>query len=406
MTTPSKYDFIIVGAGPIGCITAQAFFQRGFRVLILEKTSWNRCASPLLNGVSEVYYELFQKLEIIHFLTDTLVNNGSHIMLTTPKGIKLEELREEDTRRIFFNREIFDHKLRQQIIKNVDVLDQVSTLSLIRNNGKVVGIQCTHQSTKKTFFCDLLIGCDGPHSTIAKLAGLSSGISNFHYLYQGRVFSSTTFPSHFTGLFPLPQKKQLALAFSIDPLRPGHTYLELETNLKNNSRRPDKLNFESFFAQSIQASKHLADACRNATAIGDWKTRTVKGIQRSRLQTPGLILLGDSACCLDPISSSGLLFGLLGLNDLLSLSKKGLHPWNLHTWEKDYVNRVKKLNHFVKLMRFLLQNSAALEAISRLIEKKIDHRKEFLDVFNGIKSYDDFLHWTNQLKFWSSLIKS
>jgi len=198
------YDFIIVGAGPVGCVLALQLQAQGFHVLILEKNSWDTCNTPYLNGVSEYYFPLFDRLDILDFILQTKCNNGDKICITTPRGISLEESLIE-RKRIFFRRKEFDQLLRTEIQNRaIDILDETRSILPMKEGNKVIGIQCVSKNKLLKFISKLVIGCDGAHSKIAKTVGLPSSKPRFHYLYQGRLYKNTLFSNNQSG----PHNKQ------------------------------------------------------------------------------------------------------------------------------------------------------------------------------------------------------
>ncbi len=406
--TNSHYDFIIVGAGPIGCILALNLHYHGFRVLILEKNPWHRLNGPYLNGISEVFFPLLHHLRVDALVTEAQINAGKLLSITTETGITLAEEWEEKGRRIFFCREEFDEKLRQRITGlDIDCLDQVKAVTPTWDGDKVNGIQCTYQQEKLQFFCKLVIGCDGAQSRLAKTSGLGAPKHNFQHLYQGRMYKNTRFHGHQTALFLHPRQGQILLAFSADERGEGCAYIELETDLHSLSAKvaSHQDHLEESFHQLLAHSESFANAMKDAVPLDDWKTVSLQGNLNTRLQSPGLVLLGDAACCTDPIGSSGLLIGLQGIDDLLKiLTNPHEKTWNLVQWEEDYLKRVHNLNRFIQLIRFFLQRPRLLDRVILLLNHKPAHRKTFLSVFNGLQSYGEFLHWQYQLKFWLSAI--
>jgi len=413
MTNPNveqikTYDIIIVGAGPIGCILALNLHAHKFRVLILEKKSWDTVNTPYLNGVSEHFFSLFDRLDILQFILQTKNNDGETIGITTPKGISLEEAMKEK-KRIFFCRKEFDELLRKEILdKKIDQLDETQSIIPIKEENTVIGIQCVHKEKHLKFKCNLVVGCDGSHSKLAKSVDLPFK-PLFHHLYQGRLYKNTQFANNQALLFPNPKYGQLLLVFSTNSQTNGHAYIEVETDLNHSQVEMTnyKESLEQSFNQILAQYPKVSEAMQGATPLEDWKLITMKGHHRSRLSLPGFLLLGDSACCVDPIGSSGLLLGLQGIEDFLSVvTAHQENNWNFVQWEKAYLQRVDELNRFIKLMRFMLKRPMILDLVLKILNQRPQHKKDFIEVFNGVKSYTQFLELGTQLKFWLSAFRS
>ncbi|MBF0286765.1 MAG: FAD-dependent monooxygenase [SAR324 cluster bacterium] len=404
----NSYDFIIAGAGPVGCILAMNLYHHGFRVLILEKNDWHSVNGPYLNGISEVFFPLLHKLRVDSLVKETQINEGKRLSITTETGTALHEEWEERGRRIFFCREEFDVKLRHGIADmDVDCLDHVQAVAPLWKNQRVIGIQCVHQEKKLQFFCKQVIVCDGSQSKLAKTLGFRSERPSFNRLYQGRMYANTQFTGHHTALFLQPRRGQILLTFSADERGEGCAYVELETDLNHPSVKvtSHKDNLENLFQQILSRSENFADAMKGASPIDDWRIVSLRGNYSTQLQSPGVVLMGDAARCMDPIGSSGLLMGLQGIDDLLKvLIRRHEEQWDFAQWEQDYLKRVHELDRFIKLMRFFLKRPGLLEHVIVLLNQKPAHRKTFLSVFNGLQNYEEFLHWQYQLKFWSSAV--
>lgn len=404
--TNSSYDCIIVGAGPIGCILAVNLHQQGLRVLILEKNDWQKIHSPYLNGVSEHFLPLLSKLNLLDMILKAKINDGKQVILMPPGGQRLQGEWEEHKRRIFFVREEFDQALRQCVKQEqIDFLDQVRAIVPIQKEGKVIGIQGKVHQNSYQFFSKIVFGCDGAHSRFAKAVGLESAPATFHHLYQGRMYADTAFHGHVTTLFPHCKPGQLLLVFSADHIQAGHAYVELETDLKQTPMDTvhDRRNLEAVFQKFLSQSPEFAQAMRYATPLGDWKMVSSSGTSRSQIQRPGVIFLGDAASCVDALGSSGLLLGLQGIEEILEIVKdRPPEEWNFCQWEQNYLRRVHNLQHFIKMLRFILNHPKLLHHIVNLLNKTPLHKQSFFEVFNGIQSYSEFLAWPHQLQFWLS----
>ncbi len=404
-----SYDFIIVGAGPIGCTLALNLHHHGFKILILEKNVWGNVHGPYLNGMSEYFFPLFSKLKIREMVLRAKVNDGKRVTLTPPRGAKLEETWEENCRRIFFRRKEFDLSLRAQVQEEqIEFLDQIRAITPIWEQDKVIGIQCVSDQERYQFFSKFVLGSDGAHSKLAKTIGLKKKKTDHHHLYQGRLYSNTGFTDHLTSIFPFSKTGQLLLVFSVDHQEPGAAYVELETDLNDSSsnRISDKKKLEETFQQVFLQSNELSEAMRDAVPQEDWQIISSQGNRQPTLQLPGVALLGDAAYCADPIGASGLLLGLQGVEELLDIVKDtDESQWDFAQWEQHYLARIRDLQRFTKMSRFILKRPWLLQHVIHLLNRKPLHKKSFLEVFNGAQSYAEFLDWRYQLKFWLSAYK-
>ncbi len=397
-------DIIVVGAGPIGCTAALNLHQQGFRVLILEKNAWEKVNSPYLNGISEVYWPLLQKLKIGDLVEASKVNEGHQFSLTASSRFRLADEWASGKRRFFLCRENLDVALRQAVqAADIPYLDHVQAVIPVWKQERIVGVQYTKDHQTYQCYSDLTIGCDGANSRLAKAVGLEAKSTPFRRLYQGRIYQNTQFLNHTAAVFPNGPEGQMFLAFSLDRQEAGKAYVELETDLNHPNIRLNqyKGKMPEYFQDSLRRYPEALASLANAEPVSSWQTMTLHGSIRSKLHRPGLVLLGDAASCIDPLSSSGFLVGLQGLDDLLEWVKnEELSNQNWEHWEQNYVKRVRDVQQFVGLFRWIMKYPWILRYTVNLLNRDVHKKNYILDVFNGVQSHAEFLRFSSQLKFW------
>lgn len=154
------YDTIIVGAGPSGSKTAEMLALAGKDVLVLEEDSTIgnpvQCTgidSPRilpLSGAPEKI--IMNKVNKARFYAQ----NGNYLELDANYIVR-----------------VFDrHRLDEEIAKRAKKAGAKIMTSTRFENFKRVNGHLEVGTTKGTFETKLLVGADGPNSTVAKLAGL------------------------------------------------------------------------------------------------------------------------------------------------------------------------------------------------------------------------------------------
>lgn len=164
----TSYDIIVVGAGPAGSATAKTAAEHGAKVALLEEHEAVGvplyCAEAIgAKGIREaglepVYPIISQKINKIQIFTP----NGKSVTLTGEKadGYNL-------------NREAFDKLLAENAVKaGADLLLKTRALRVIKEDGIVVGVIVEQEGKEYEMYGKLVVGSDGHHSIIRRSAGL------------------------------------------------------------------------------------------------------------------------------------------------------------------------------------------------------------------------------------------
>ncbi len=155
------WDVIIVGAGPAGVTLGYELGRMGIRTLILEKEKFPRykaCGGGLnIKTVKSLDFDISSVIE------DAIY--GAHITLRMSKQFTK---RFEHPITLTVSRERFDHLLLQKAIESgctVREEEKVDSVG-IREDGVYV------HSSRQTYPGELLVGADGANSIVAKSTGL------------------------------------------------------------------------------------------------------------------------------------------------------------------------------------------------------------------------------------------
>ncbi len=154
------YDVLIVGAGPVGCRVGELVSKKGFKVLIIDKKKEIgkpvRCSALVshrifkLSGVSkDVVVNVVKKARFYS-------SSGNCLELKSKKPVYA------------MDREKFDKEIGRNA-KNAGAKIKMSTVFENFKEEK----DCLRVKTKKgTFKTKLLVGADGPDSTVARVANI------------------------------------------------------------------------------------------------------------------------------------------------------------------------------------------------------------------------------------------
>jgi digeranylgeranylglycerophospholipid reductase len=359
-----EYDVVVVGAGPAGSIAARYAAERGVSVLMLEKD--RDVGYPVRCG------EAISKEGLLEFIepdSKFIASEINNFCFVAPDGT--EVLLPLKNAGYILERRIFDYELAKKAAeKGVQVLTRAYVNNLIMNDGTVKGVIYQHQGKEHEIRSKVVIAADGVESRVGRWAGLktytdfrdmeccvqitASGIDideGTCYFYFGKEYA----PNGYFWIFPKGKNTAnigLGVAGDIGKKRSALSFLN------------------SFMEKNYP----------NASVL----TRIAGGVpctlRCERISAPGLLLVGDAARQVNPLSGGGITSGMLGGaigGSLAAASVIENNPDLLLTYEKEWDNgpgkRYKRLDRIKEgIYKFSDEkfNSIARSVIKTPVEKR------------------------------------
>ncbi len=293
----TEYDVAIVGAGPAGTTAAKFAAEQGVSVIVLEKD--RDVGYPVRCG------EAVSKAGVEEFITPDEKWISAHIHkfnMIAPNGEEVILPLEEEG--LILERRIFDYTLAKEAAKlGAEVLTRAYVHGLIFEDGKVAGVKFIHSGIEKKIRAKIVIGADGVESRVGRWAGLqtvvdframessvqitAAGINNIQqdtcYFYFGREYA----PEGYLWIFPK-----------------GNGSANIGLGISGNvGKKRSAISFLDSFLQ-----KHYPDAAILTQVAGGVPcTVTLK-----KITAPGLMLVGDAARQVNPLSGGGIISGMIG----------------------------------------------------------------------------------------------
>ena len=183
--------------------------------------------------------------------------------------------------------------------KTFDLRMRAEATDLIEEGGRVVGLGAKTPDGRITIRADLVVGCDGRHSTVREKAGLKSDdygapmdVLWFHLSRKGSD-SADTFGHIEAGklMVMLDRGDYWQCAYVIP---------------KGGIERVKAEGLEAFRERVVEMSPFLADRVGELKSWDDVKLLSVTVDRLRRWWRPGLICIGDSAHAMSPIGGVGI----------------------------------------------------------------------------------------------------
>jgi len=264
-----KYDLIIVGSGPAGCRTAEIVAREGYKVLVIEEHSEVGIPTQCTGFVSKKIGDVPEEIIVNRIAKAKFISDGKSFEVRAKEPMQL------------MDRHAFD-VFRSDLAKSAGAELQFNTRFIGYENHKVI-------TTKGIFETEMIVGADGPNSTVAKIFGIKPP-ENQLFLVQVRAkgnfdsdvaelhFGSDIAPGNFAWV--VPENKSIARVGLMTAAHPGNYFEEfLKQRLGN----------------KIEFSDRLGDVIRYGLiekSVGD-----------------GMMLVGDAASQVKPFSAGGLVYG-------------------------------------------------------------------------------------------------
>ncbi|MBD3230457.1 MAG: geranylgeranyl reductase family protein [Candidatus Lokiarchaeota archaeon] len=164
----SKYDVIIIGAGPAGAFAAYKLAKNGYKVLLLEKKKIPRdkpCGGWITNKVLE--YLEWNPSDLDDIVLEPIYSG----VLWLKEDDKYNDYSVRFNNPISYGilRSEFDEKIvRKAESAGADTLDKSPVIDILISKEKVV----VNNNHGREFESRILIGADGTYSTVAKKTGI------------------------------------------------------------------------------------------------------------------------------------------------------------------------------------------------------------------------------------------
>lgn len=167
-----KYDVVIVGAGPAGSVTARFASESGAKVLVIERRQ--EIGVPVLcgEGISRKIDE-WGMLEGRRWIASKM--EGARIYSPNGTMVKLSaEMAGNETGYVVY-RDIFDQELARQASKaGAEIVMNTNATGLLKEKDKIIGVKSKQYDEEIEIEADIVVGTDGVESKIGQWAGIET----------------------------------------------------------------------------------------------------------------------------------------------------------------------------------------------------------------------------------------
>lgn len=324
------YDIVVVGAGPAGSVAAKYAARQGVSVLMLEKD--RDVGYPVRCG------EAVNKSRILEFIDPDEKWICAHInkfAFVAPDESEVTIGFQEEG--YILERRIFDYELAKLAIhEGVEVATRAYVNKLIMEEGKVAGVGFQFQGEEKTVRCKIVIAADGVESRVGRWAGLKTHI-DFRDMESCVQVTASNIDNinQDTCYFYFGQEVAPSGYFWIFPKGKGTANIGLGVSGTVGKKRSALSYLNSFM------DNHYPNASILSRIAGGVPCATTL----DKISAPGIMLTGDAARQVNPLSGGGITSGMIGgslAGELAAKSIKGNSELYISEYPKVWHDRVGK----------------------------------------------------------------
>lgn len=297
-------DIAIVGAGPAGALAGAILARAGLKVRLFDRARFPRhklCGDTLNPGALDVLRR--------HFDVTPLIESSDPIhgmVLTGPGGVRVRGEYGGGVAGRSITRKVLDEwVLKQAIAAGAQFAEGVSIKDAAFDDGRVSGVIAKANGQAVTHPAKLVIVADGRRSSIAMSRGLSRSPATPRRWAIGAYFTDVTGMTtlgemhvrhrHYIGVAPIPGG--LTNACVVIPHDSGDApFCQPGEVLDRYLKGDPELRGRFASARAVERPTSLGPMAVDANAAGE----------------PGLLLAGDAAGFIDPMTGDGLRFAFAG----------------------------------------------------------------------------------------------
>lgn len=323
------FDIIVVGAGPAGSMAARAAAEYGVSVLMLEKD--RKVGFPVRCG------EAISKAGVEEFITSNpkwIASTISKFSFNAPDGT--EVIIEFGEAGYVLERAIFDNELAKTAADaGAEIITGAYVNGLLFDDGKVAGVRYESGSEQNEINTKVVIAADGVESRVGRWAGLKTYIDfrdmesavqitaenipvnqDTLYFYFGKDFA----PNGYFWIFPKGKNRAnigLGISGLVGKKKSAHSFLN---------------DFVSRNYPDLQVLAKIAGGVPCSITL-------------PKISAPGIVLAGDAARQVNPLSGGGIASGMIGgsiAGRIAAESVKQNNPDHLLSYDKVWAKRLGK----------------------------------------------------------------
>jgi geranylgeranyl reductase family protein len=300
-----EYDIAVVGGGPVGCFVAEQLASNGRHVAVLEEHITIGEPIHCAGLVTQRVFDISKCSQ-----TGIVQNKIYGAYIHSPAGSTLT-IGGEKIHGLLINRQRFDETLSQNAqTAGAELLTGSKVVSAKKLENHIT---LTIRQNKQTLpvRCDILIGADGPRSSIREIFGFPHPIEMLQGI--GAELSDTVLDPRFVHIF-VGRKVAPGFFAWIIPTNEHGTTARIGLCIGKQSNHPLQYYFTALLQQPLLQGTNVMKRFGGVIPLGPLK-KTVDD---------HVMLVGDAAAQVKPTSGGGIYPGLLCATQCTIIAEEAL----------------------------------------------------------------------------------
>jgi flavin-dependent dehydrogenase len=300
-------DVLVVGAGPAGSIAALILARAGVRVRLIDRAQFPRpklCGDTLNPGA----LALLGRLGISSGIrARSLPVTG--MIVTGPGGARVVGSYDAGILGAAITRHDLDMLLLEEAVSAGATLDEgvmVRAPVVGADGSRIVGVRATASGKEYDLRAQVVIGADGRHSRLA----FSLGLARYGH---PRRWAFGAYFSDVDGLTSHGEMHIRADAYvGVAPVPGGLTNVCVVREIAGPTSRAGSYIGDDAIERAVTADGMLRGRFARARRVGPVTALGPLAVEAAAAGRPGLLLAGDAAGFIDPMTGDGLRFAVRG----------------------------------------------------------------------------------------------
>jgi len=389
------YDVIIVGAGVAGSSATILLGEKGYRVLLLDRATFPR-HKTCGEGIMPEGVRILDALGVLPTILDQGGTRVQGLRFRSQAGVWAQAdfppLDGEPAYSIVIRRYELDHLLLQRAatLPNVTVREEFTVTEAIYEGGAIKGI--VGRPTGKRAGCETLrapltLAADGMHSRFHGRYGIQRTIRRRQrWGIAGHLQGVQGLSPYIEVLYQRDHEIYLA------PL--GDDLTLVAVLLEKNMIRAFRGNLAQGYHQFLKSAPGLGERIQDTKVVPPVGGRGPLGYIVDPVFLPGLLLVGDSAGFLDPITGEGMTLALKCVQAALPIVNRAFETGDFgqNTLGQYPDVRAQAIVDVLRLTQLMLNASRSSLLMNRAIRRLSNDEPLFqkmLGIVTGTTLYSD-----------------
>ena len=301
-------DILVLGGGPAGSASATMLSDAGYNVVILERERFPRehvgesllpASIPILEQIG-----VMPEIERAGFVTK---HGATLVWGADPEPWSWYFADDPGQRPTSFQvvRSEFDDILLKNAGKHgVEVIEEAQVLDVVFENERATGAVYLHEGSEKEMSARFVVDASGQAALLSRKLGLLEWDTHFNnlavygYFKNARHLDSPNDGNIFIEAFEHGWLWKIPLHIGMDSVG-----AVVDKDVAHERLR--ELGSDGFLKKQIADAPHISELLENAELVGESRVVRDWSYKSTQFSGDGYILVGDAACFVDPLFSSG-----------------------------------------------------------------------------------------------------